>query len=188
MEVRMTTKKVLKLKALPLSQVYRLLEPGPVVLVTAAGIGRPNVMALSWHTMMDFEPPLIGFVLSEQNYTFGMIEASQDCVIAVPTVELASKVVWAGNSTGRHTNKFKKFKIATQPAAKVQAPLLPQCWANIECVVADRAFVKKYNFFVLKAVKAWINPALKDPRTLHHRGKGYFMVAGKTMKLPSRMK
>jgi len=176
------------LESYPLSGVYRLLEPGPVVLVTAAGVGRPNVMTLSWHVMMDFEPPLIGFVLGEGNYTFGMIKAGGDCVIAVPTVELAPTVVGVGNSTGRHTDKFKKFHIATRPASRVQAPLLPQCWANIECVVADRTLVEKYNFFILKAVKAWVNPALKNPRTLHHRGKGLFMVAGKTMKLPSRMK
>ena len=30
--------------------------------------------------------------------------------------------------------------------------------------------------------------AAKDPRTLHHRGRGSFMVAGETIKLPSRMK
>ena len=34
-------------RSLPLSQVYRLLEPGPVVLVTTAGPERPDVMAMS---------------------------------------------------------------------------------------------------------------------------------------------
>jgi len=48
--------------------------------------------------------------------------------------------------------------------------------------------VNKYNFFVLEVVKAWVDPARKNPRTLHHRGKGSFMVAGKTIRLPSRMK
>ena len=48
--------------------------------------------------------------------------------------------------------------------------------------------VAKYNFFVLEVVKAWIDPARKDARTIHHRGKGAFMVAGRTIKLPSRMK
>jgi flavin reductase (DIM6/NTAB) family NADH-FMN oxidoreductase RutF len=44
-------------KSYPLSRVYVLLEPGPVVLVTTAQKGRANVMTLSWLTMMDFEPP-----------------------------------------------------------------------------------------------------------------------------------
>ena len=47
----------------PLPNVYRLLECGPVVLVTTARKGRANVMAMAWHTMMDFNPPLIGCVI-----------------------------------------------------------------------------------------------------------------------------
>ena len=30
--------------------------------------------------------------------------------------------------------------------------------------------------------------AVKDPRTLHHRGRGAFMVAGETIRLRSKMK
>ena len=35
-------------RSFPLSRVYRLLEPGPVVLVTTARAGRANVMPMSW--------------------------------------------------------------------------------------------------------------------------------------------
>jgi len=35
----------------PLSQVYQLIEPGPVVLLTTAHKGRANVMTMSWHMM-----------------------------------------------------------------------------------------------------------------------------------------
>jgi hypothetical protein len=37
------------MKELPLSKVYQLLEPGPVVLLTTARKGRANVMTMSWH-------------------------------------------------------------------------------------------------------------------------------------------
>ena len=57
---------------LALSQVYKLLEPGPVVMVTTARKGRPNVMTLSWLTMTDFEPPLVGIVMGEQFKTIGL--------------------------------------------------------------------------------------------------------------------
>jgi hypothetical protein len=58
-------------KSLPLSHVYRLLEPGPVVLVSTAGRTRANIMTLSWHTMMEFEPPLVGCVISGRNTVLG---------------------------------------------------------------------------------------------------------------------
>ncbi len=48
--------------------------------------------------------------------------------------------------------------------------------------------VNKYNFFVLEVTKAWIKPGTAQPRTIHHRGRGVFMVAGRSIRLPSRMK
>jgi flavin reductase (DIM6/NTAB) family NADH-FMN oxidoreductase RutF len=54
--------------------------------------------------------------------------------------------------------------------------------------MADGRMITKYNLFILEVLKAWIDPAIKDPRTIHHRGRGYFMVAGRTIKLPSKMK
>ena len=50
----------MKKRAFPLARVYGLLETGPVVLLTTADGVRQNVMTMSWHTMLDFEPPLIG--------------------------------------------------------------------------------------------------------------------------------
>lgn len=49
-------------RSFPLSQVYRLLEPGPVVPVTTARKARANIMTMSLHTMMEFEPPIVGCV------------------------------------------------------------------------------------------------------------------------------
>jgi flavin reductase (DIM6/NTAB) family NADH-FMN oxidoreductase RutF len=38
-----------------------LLEPDPVVLLTTAGNGKTNVMAMSWHMMVESEPPLVAY-------------------------------------------------------------------------------------------------------------------------------
>lgn len=78
-------------KSFPLSKVYGLLEPGPVVLLTTARKGRPNVMAMSWHSMLEFEPPLVGCVVSNRNYSFEALKATKECVINIPTVALAKK-------------------------------------------------------------------------------------------------
>src|ERR1035438_10729348 len=56
------------MKDLPLSKVYQLLEPGPVVLLTTASKGRANVMTMSWHMMVEFEPPLVACVVSSADY------------------------------------------------------------------------------------------------------------------------
>ena len=175
----------MKKTTFPLSQVYRLLEPGPVVMVTTVREGRTNIMTMSWHTMMEFEPPLVGCVISNRNHSFEILKATRECVINIPTVELAETVVGCGNTSGQRVDKFKAFGLTPVPAACVKAPLIAECHANLECKVIDGKLVAKYNFFVLEVVKAWIDPARKHPRTIHHQGEGVFLVAGRTIKLPS---
>ena len=68
------------MKDLPLSKVYQLLEPGPVVLLTTARKGRANVMTMSWHMMVEFEPPLIACVVSSANHSFTALRATKECV------------------------------------------------------------------------------------------------------------
>jgi flavin reductase (DIM6/NTAB) family NADH-FMN oxidoreductase RutF len=175
-------------KSFPLSKVYGLLEPGPVVLITTAQKGRANIMTLSWLTMMDFEPPLVGLVMSDRNYSFAALKATKQCVINIPTVELAAKVVDVGNSSGRRTDKFATFGLTPQPARLVAPPLIDECYASLECRVIDARMAQRYNFFVLEVLKAWIDPTRKHPRMLHHLGKGRFVVDGRTITLPSKMK
>ena len=175
-------------RAYPLSKVYGLLEPGPVLLLTTAHKGRVNVMTMSWHTMMEFEPPLVGCVVSGNDFSFTALKATRQCVLNIPTVEQASQVVGCGNTSGRSVNKFEKFGITPVPAALVEALLIDECYASLECRVVDMGLVKRYNFFVLEVLKAHLDPSCKQPRTLHHRGRGQFMVAGETIRLPSRMR
>ena len=103
----------------PLDRVYGLLEPGPVVLLATAHKGRANVMAMSWHTMMEFVPPLVGCVVSGRNWSFDLLRASKECVIAIPTATIARKVVAVGNVSGRRTDKFAKFGLTALPASRV---------------------------------------------------------------------
>lgn len=175
------------MKTLALSEVYRLLEPGPVVLLTTAHKGRANIMAMSWHMMVEFEPPLVACVVSGADYSFTALRATRECVIAIPAVELAEKVVAVGNSSGRDIDKFKAFGLTSAPAEHVAAPLMVECFANMECKVVDDTLVDRYNLFVLEVVKAWIDPAQTTPKTIHHHGYGSFVVDGETITLKSKM-
>jgi flavin reductase (DIM6/NTAB) family NADH-FMN oxidoreductase RutF len=177
----------MKKRSYPLSEVYRLLEPGPVVMISTARKGHPNVMTMSWQTMIDFEPPLVGLIISNRNHTFNILKATKECAINIPTSRIAKEVVGCGNVSGRKVDKFDKFGLTPLPASRVKAPLVGECYANLECKVVDTKLANKYNLFIVKVVKAWIDPKAKNPKTLHHNGKGVFTIDGRRIRTSSKM-
>lgn len=144
------------MRRFPLSKVYSLVEPGPVVLLTTAHRGRPNVMTMSWLVPLEFEPPLVGVVVSAANHSFAALRRTRECVIALP-------------------------------AAEVKAPLIAECFANLECRVRETREVNRHNLFVVEVVRAWADRDWASQKTLHHRGHGVFAVDGELLRLKSAM-
>ena len=170
---------------IPMSDVYQLIEPGPVVLLTTSSEGRCNVMTMSWHMMVEFEPPRIACVVSRADYSFAALRSSGECVIAVPDVSLAQQVVEVGNCSGRDVDKFALTGLTPLAAQEVDAPVVAECFANLECRVIDTRLVPRHELFVLEVVCAWGRRARRMPRLLHHRGYGVFVVDGEELRLES---
>jgi flavin reductase (DIM6/NTAB) family NADH-FMN oxidoreductase RutF len=178
--MRATTK-----KDFPVWNVRRFLEPGPIVLVSSAWKSETNIMTMGWHSVMEFTPSLVGCVIAEGNHSHDMVRRSRQCVINVPTDDLAKKVVGIGNCSGAEVDKFEKFKLTAVPAERVKAPMIKECYANFECRLADARLVRRYNFFIFEVVKAHVATSPKVPRTIHYRGNGEFMVSGREVSFRS---
>lgn len=172
----------------PVEKVRRFLEPGPVVLVISAWKGATNIMTMGWHTVMEFTPSLVGCIISSGNHSFEMVRRSKECVINIPETALIDHVVAIGNSTGAKIDKFREFELTAVPAAMVKAPLIAECFANLECKLVDARLVQKYNYFIFEVVKAHAARAPKYPRTVHYRGEGMFMVSGPSLNMRRKFK
>lgn len=163
----------------PVENIRRLLEPGPVVLVSSAHKGQTNIMTMGWHTVLEFTPSLVGCVIASSNRSFGLIRKSGACVINIPTSDMVDTVVKIGNCDGDNIDKFDAFGLTPVKASKVAAPLVGECFANLECRLHDTRMVNKYNFFIFKVVKAHVVPFRKLPQTLHYHGQGIFTTDGR---------
>ncbi len=172
---------------LPLSEVYRLIEPGPVVLLTTCRQGRANVMTMSWHMMVDFSPPLVACIVADGDHSAAALDATGECVIALPAAPLAKKVVGVGNCSGRRVDKFAEFGLTPARAETVAAPLVAECFVNLECRVVDDTLAAKYGLRVLEVTKAWRDPTQVEPKTFHHTGWGSFTVDGRRLEIASKM-
>jgi Flavin reductase like domain len=109
------------MKPFALSKVYQLLEPGPVVPVTTVRRGTANVMAMSWHMMVEFEPPQLACVVSNANYSFGGLRLRGYCRPSEPPCTVVVKV---RNSSGCDTDKFTAFGLTKVPVASVTPRLI----------------------------------------------------------------
>jgi len=138
--------------------------------------------------MVDFEPPLIACIVSTGDFSFAALRATGECVIAIPAVELAPQVVEIGNSSGREIDKFAVFGLTKVEAEQVNAPLIAECFINLECKVKDTTLVDRFGLFILEVVKAWSDPKQKNAKTIHHHGYGSFVVDGESIKLKSKMR
>ena len=169
-------------KDFPAHNIRRFLEPGPIVLVSSAHRDQTNIMTMGWHMVMEFSPSLVACLISGGNHSFDLIRDSKQCVINVPTVDIAETVVKIGNTSGRYNDKFSEFGLTPTPGTQVRAPLIDECYANFECTLADAGWVNKYNVFVFEVVKAHVAVSPKVPKTIHYRGDGEFMISGEETK------
>jgi flavin reductase (DIM6/NTAB) family NADH-FMN oxidoreductase RutF len=163
------------MKTFPLNKAFMFIEPGPVVLVSTANGGKNNLMTLSWTMVLDFTPRF-AFMTGPWNYSCKALLKSKECVIAVPTADMSKTVVSIGSCSGADVDKFKKFKLTPLEAKYVGAPLIKECYANIECRIVD--YVRKHGIFVMDAVQAWVDEKRKDRRFFHAIGDGRFIVDG----------
>jgi flavin reductase (DIM6/NTAB) family NADH-FMN oxidoreductase RutF len=178
--------KTFKKSDFPVEDVRRFLEPGPIVLVSSMWKGVPNIMTMGWHTVMEFTPSLVGCIISSANHSFDMVRRSRECVINVPTADMAGAVVGIGNCSGANTDKFGRFGLTPVACDEVDAPLIAQCHSSFECRLSDARLVRKFNFFIFEVVKAHVATSPKYPRTMHYRGDGVFMISGRHVNLRSR--
>ncbi|NLH80103.1 MAG: flavin reductase family protein [Phyllobacteriaceae bacterium] len=164
------------MQRLPIEKAFTLIEPGPVVLVTTRSGAKANVMTITWTMVMGFSGEL-AMTTGPWNHSYAALEATRECVIAIPTVDMIDTVVGIGTCSGRDTDKFAKFHLTALPATQVGAPLIAECLANIECRVVD--FVERHGIVVLQGVAVHLDEARKERRMLHAVGDGTFIVDGR---------
>lgn len=171
--------KTYRKKSVPATDARRLLEPGPVVLLSSAHRGERNIMTLGRHMMLGYDS--VGAYIWDQNRSHALIRKSRECVINVPTAELARAVVGIGNCHGPEGDKFDQFGLTAVEGDRVGAPLIAECYSNLECKLIDTGLIKRYSLFVFEVVKAHAAASPRWPETLHYRGDGQFMIAGRNV-------
>jgi flavin reductase (DIM6/NTAB) family NADH-FMN oxidoreductase RutF len=182
----MSGKRVPRQVEFPLDRAFTFVESGPVLLISTHHNGKSNLMTVSCHASMGFDP-ILGICLGPWNFSYAALQETGECVVAVPPANLLEKVVDIGNCSGRDRDKFSAFDLTQEPATAVRAPLVAECLYNLECRVVNSNLANDYHFFVLQGVRAWRHPSPADTRSFHAVGDGTFILDGETVNLRQKM-
>lgn len=169
-----------------LDKVHRLFEPGPVVLVSTSDGKRANLMTNGFNMPVRHSATL-ALVLGPWDHSYTALRDTGECVIAIPGRDLLEKVVDIGNVSGADVDKWERFGLTPEPAQTVRAPLVAECFANVECTVADDRLVDDHDLWLLRIERAWIDASAPVDGEIHHRGNGTFSVNGDLIDLRTRM-
>ena len=176
----------------PLSRARRLINPGPVVLVTAKYKGAVNVMTAAWTTPISHDPPLVGVAIHHGSFTHDLITKSEQFALNVPGRGLVEKVKLCGTLSGHDVDKFKEANLTPLTASQVKAPLVEECLGHLECVLVEAPSLGDHTLFVGRVVAAWVEEGafeetwlLEDEgaKPLHHLGGTYYGVLEKRIKI-----
>lgn len=131
----------------------RLLNPGPVAIVTTSWRGLTNAAPVAWMAPLSMEPPLVGCVIHPHRHTADMIRFSESFAINIPGPALVKHTAFFGSQSGLNTNKIEAAGLEVFSPLVIDAPLLEGCLAWIECTLQDVIRLGDHSLFVGNVVK-----------------------------------
>lgn len=130
------------------SQVGRLLQPGPLVLVTSMHRAQHNVMTAGWLVTLGIDPPRIGVSIHPSRLTHELISKSELFGLSIPTLDLLNAVHRCGVESGRDRDKFLAASLTPMDALEIDVPLVAECVAHVECGLAQRLTLSDHDLFI----------------------------------------
>jgi len=143
--------------------------PTPAVLVTCRDSnGKANVLTLGWTGIICSEPPMLSISIRPSRLSHGIIKATREFTVNMPTTDLVKAVDLCGAASGRDVDKFKAAGLTPAKAAVVAAPLIEECPVSLECKVTQTMLLGVHELFLAEIVATHVRSDLMDNRGRPH--------------------
>jgi flavin reductase (DIM6/NTAB) family NADH-FMN oxidoreductase RutF len=169
------------------TDALRLLNGGPVALVTTRFRNETNVMPAIWTISLSRRPPLIGVAVNPSRHTHDMLRFAEEFALNFPGRDLLNHTHYFGAVSGENVCKLELAKLPTFRASKIGAPLIEDCLAHVECSLEDALRLGDHTLFVGRVLvvqaepeafdETWLNED-RDSRPLHYLGADRYAVLG----------
>lgn len=169
-----------------LTRATRLLQPGPIALVTAKHKNKANVMVAAWVMNVSNDPPMVALAVHPARFTHDLIVKSGQFALNIPPRPLLSQVNKIGEVSGADADKFVLTKLNLYEAKQVNAPLIVECVGHLECGVIETVRAGNHTLFLAEIVAASADELAFDGerwtladesvKPLHHLGGDAYAV------------
>lgn len=132
-------------------------KPERVVWAVAGHEEKVSICPLGWKMNTSGSPPMMAISVAPARFTHDLIVNSGEVVLAWPGEDLAEATLLCGTRSGRDIDKFKEAHLTPLDGARVKAPLVKECVANLECRVAGRLTSGDHTIFSVEILQAWVN-------------------------------
>jgi flavin reductase (DIM6/NTAB) family NADH-FMN oxidoreductase RutF len=130
----------------------RLLNPGPVAIVTTSWRAGTNAAPIAWTAPLSMNPPLVGCVIHPHRHTADMIRFSEEFAINIPGPRLLKQTHFLGTQSGLNVNKLEAAGLQLFRGQRTEPPLIEGCLAWIECGLQDVIAIGDHTMFVGRVV------------------------------------
>jgi flavin reductase (DIM6/NTAB) family NADH-FMN oxidoreductase RutF len=125
----------------------------PVTLMSCVGVdGSANLIAVSWTGVACAVPAMVSVAIRTDRQSYGLIRATGEFVLNIPSVSLVRAVDFCGTASGETVDKFTRTNLTPIPALKVRPPLVEECPINLECVVRQSLPLGSHDLFLAEVV------------------------------------
>ena len=122
----------------PVSKAYRLLNPGSVVIVSVGDGEKDNLFTVTWNMPARTDPGMVALLSGKRHYSYSFIARTGELGINVPDASMVDAVLGCGRTSGKDgKDKFERFGLTRQKAARIKAPMVKEAVANLECRVCQ---------------------------------------------------
>lgn len=175
---------------LDLTRATRLLQPGPIALVTAKHKNKANVMVAAWVTNVSNDPPMVALAVYPARFTYDLILKSGQFALNIPPRPLLEKVKKIAETSGEDLDKFVANKLTLYEGKQVNAPLIAECVGHLECGVMETVRAGNHTLFLAEIVSASADDTAFDGehwtladesvKPLHHLGASLYALLENT--------
>jgi len=119
--------------------------------------GSANIITLAWTGTVCSDPPMIGFSIRPNRYSFSLLQESVEVVANIPSAAIVKQTDFCGIVSGRNLDKFAQTGLSTEPADHVKPPLISECPVNLECIIKNRVNLGSHYLFLAEIIQVHVN-------------------------------